>query len=163
MIKKRNIYLSCRNTSLFFVFVFSKVIWVYNGVKTRCNWKCQLMYKLTGKFKKRYPYFLFVLNPGIPPSVVSWLWSIKVDSGHKYLVWCWWSRQPSQVLPGRSCCLLILYAWELQDQSLLWHLSHSIKTICLSVFPSEFITRQWSPEGKGCIYLSLYLYHQFHV
>ena len=67
-----------------FVFVFLKIIWVYNGVKTRCNWKCQLMCKLTGKFKKRYPYFLFVLNPGIPPSPIfsstvalinqSWLW-----------------------------------------------------------------------------------------
>ena len=110
-------------------------------------------------------FFLFWTLEFLPPlySVVLWLWSIKVDSGHKYPVWCWWSRLNGSLSRSflEEIVAFSFYMPENFKINLLWHLSHSIKTICLFGFPSEFITRQWSPEGKGCIYLSLYFHHQF--
>ena len=127
-------------------------------------------------------FFLFWTLEFLPPlySVVLWLWSIKVDSGHKYPVWCWWSRLNGSLSRSflEEIVAFSFYMPENFKISLLWHLSHSIKTICLfgfllhviyhilnglhsNIFFTWLSMEQLLPSKFSCLYKSLalrYLY-----
>lgn len=171
---KRELFLHPVETQVF-GFVFLKAIWVYSEIKTQCDWKYHSLETGNDRdIQEGYPCFLLSLEcPWL--DFVSFLYiqegfgphQSKIDAGCKHPIWCWCPSVSDVSLPRSSLEELIAFSIGMPKNFRI-NLSCDIYHIVLKLFVYLFVQLNFLldsdvPEGRVCIYPSLYLYHQLGV